>query len=268
MTSRTVAVITGASRGIGLEFARVFAAHGHDVALVARSERDLDALASDLAEAAPARPRPIVVALDLAAAGSAERLAEVLAQAGANVQFLVNNAGFGLAGDALDLDRAEQAQMIDLNVRSLVDLTLKFADEIAAMQGGILNVASTAAFQPGPGMAVYYASKSFVLSFSEALSRELHDRGVAVTALCPGPTATEFQARAGFDAAMLLRRLPLASARDVAEAGYAGLMSGRRVVVPGFFNKLAAYGAPFAPRALLLPLVERLMKKRPANRET
>lgn len=266
MTARAVTLITGASRGIGAELARVFAAHGHDIALVARSEDKLNALADELSDAAPARLRPIVIALDLAAADAAERLAVELEKASANVEILVNNAGFGLAGEALDLDRAEQASMVDLNVRALVDLTLKFTPQISAVQGGILNVASTAAFQPGPGMAVYYASKAFVLSFSEAMAQELSERGVSVSALCPGPTKTGFQARAGIDSSMLLARLSSMSARDVAEAGYAGLMSGERVVVPGLLNKFTALTAPFTPHALLLPLVARLQKKRSGSK--
>jgi len=259
-------VVTGASAGIGAEIARALARRGWDLALVARRGGALAALADEIA--ATGAPAPVVIALDVSAREAAAALLAALPEDRFEIGALVNNAGFGLRGRADELTAQVQLDLLDINIRALTALTLAFLPRLKAARGRVLNVASVVAFMPGPGMAVYYASKSFVLSFSEALSRELHDRGVAVTALCPGPTATEFQARAGFDAAMLLRRLPLASARDVAEAGYAGLMSGRRVVVPGFFNKLAAYGAPFAPRALLLPLVERLMKKRPANRET
>ena len=166
MTARPLTLITGASGGIGAELARVFAAHGHDVALAARSADKLEALADEIAEAAPARRRPLVVALDLMAPGAATQLAATLESAGAQVEMLVNNAGFGLAGQADQLDRAEQLSMIDLNIRALVDLTLTFSPQIEARHGAILNVASTAAFQPGPGMAVYYATKAFVLSFS------------------------------------------------------------------------------------------------------
>lgn len=262
MTARPLTLITGASGGIGAELARVFAAHGHDVALAARSADKLEALADEIAEAAPARRRPLVVALDLMAPGAATQLAATLESAGAQVEMLVNNAGFGLAGQADQLDRAEQLSMIDLNIRALVDLTLTFSPQIEARHGAILNVASTAAFQPGPGMAVYYATKAFVLSFSEALSQELGGRGVSVTALCPGPTQTDFQKRAGFDSSMLLTRAAAMSARDVAEAGYAGLVRGKRLVVPGVMNKLTAFLAPFTPHALLLPLVAALQKKR------
>ena len=169
---------------------------------------------------------------------------------GVEPDIVVNNAGFGLLGTAATLDRAEQLAMIDLNVRALTDLSLAFIESLERHQGGILNVASIAAFLPGPGMAVYYATKAYVLSFSEALHHELKSKGVRVTALCPGPVPTEFQARAGVTIdtfSPLLTR----SAERVAREGYLGLKAGRRVVVPGFANKVVDLAGPLraAPAA-------------------
>jgi uncharacterized protein len=192
---RPIALITGASAGIGAELARVFAAHGHELVLVARREERLTALADAIAAAGG--PRPTVLSLDLARRDAVATLAAELSSRGLEPAIVVNNAGFGLVGPAAALSRAEQLAMIDLNVRALTELSLAFIDSLARHRGGILNVASVAAFLPGPGMAVYYASKAYVLSFSEALHQELSRRGIRVTALCPGPVPTEFAARAG-----------------------------------------------------------------------
>ena len=180
---KPVTLITGASAGIGTELARVFAANGHELMLVARREDRLIALADEIA--ASGKPRPTVLALDLERRDAAARIAAELTAQGLEPANVVNNAGFGLAGDAATLDRDEQLGMIDLNIRTLTELSLAFVDSLARHNGGILNVASVAAFLPGPGMAVYYATKAYVLSFSEALHRELHRRGIRVTALCP-----------------------------------------------------------------------------------
>src|SRR6185369_11673303 len=168
---RPITLITGASAGIGVALAREFARHGHDLARVARREDRLNDLADEIA--ATGRPRPLVIKADLAQAGIARRLAEALAAQGAEVQYVVNNAGFGLVGLAASRDRNEQLSMIDLNVRALTELSLAFVESLARHRGGILNVGSMAAFMPGPGMAVYYATKAFVVSFSQALSSEL-----------------------------------------------------------------------------------------------
>jgi uncharacterized protein len=166
-------------------------------------------------------------------------------------RFVVNNAGFGLTGDAATLDRGEQLAMIDLNVRALTELSLAFVDSLARHRGGILNVASIAAFLPGPGMAVYYASKAFVLSFSEALHRELAGRGIRVTALCPGPVQTEFQAHSGMQLPGIAKIIELSPQR-VAEIGYAALMRGKRVAVAGLGNQIAVALMRFVPNAFLL----------------
>ena len=220
---RPVTLITGASSGIGAELAHVFAEHGHELVLTARREAELEALAGAIAAAGHARP--LVLPLDLVQRDAVARLAAALTASGVEPDNVVNNAGFGLAGDAAALDRDDQLAMIDLNMRALTELSLAFADSLVRHRGGLLNVASIAGFLPGPGMAVYYASKAYVLSFSEALHQELKARGVRVTALCPGPVATGFQVRAGLRAGGIgeggLLALP---ARRVAEIGYAGLV--------------------------------------------
>ena len=258
--ARQVAVVTGASGGIGADLARVLAAHGHDLALVARSADRLESLADEIVQAGAAR-RPLVFALDLSEPGAADRLAADLAAAQAQVVILVNNAAFGLGGEVAALDRVEQVSILDLNVKALTDLTLCFLPEIKAARGRILNVASTAAFFPGPGMAIYYATKAYVLSFSEALSQELKRFNVTVTALCPGPTETGFAVRARLDAALFEVMRPMAS-RPVAEIGYRGMMAGRRVVITGITNKLAVRVAAVTPRRLLLPVLALLQRQR------
>ncbi|HEX4111730.1 MAG TPA: SDR family NAD(P)-dependent oxidoreductase, partial [Stellaceae bacterium] len=214
---KPVALITGASSGIGADLARVFAGHGHELVLAARRADRLNALADEIA--ASGRPRPAVLAADLQRRDAAATLAADLAERGLEPAYVVNNAGFGLSGRAADLSRDEQLAMIDLNVRALTDLSLRFVDSLARHRGGVLNVASVAAFLPGPGMAVYYASKAYVLSFSEALHRELSSRGIRVTALCPGPVETEFQARSGMTLPSAAKLLEL-PARQVAQIGY------------------------------------------------
>src|SRR3954451_11612793 len=182
---KPVALITGASAGIGAALADVFVDHGHALVLAARRAPQLKALADAMEERGHARPH--VVIIDLGQAGAAARIEEELRESGLEPQFLVNNAGFGLLGLAASLDRAQQLAMIDLNVRVLTELSLRFADSLVRHRGGILNVASIASFMPGPGMAVYHATKAYVLSLSEALHRELAPQGVRVTALCPVP---------------------------------------------------------------------------------
>ncbi len=252
MSLRPVTVITGASAGIGAELARVFARHGHDLALVARREDRLRELAKEIV-ASGAR-RPIVIVADLAAPGAAQIIGDALRAHGAEPQFMVNNAGFGLVGLAGTRDRDETLQMIDVNVRALTELSLAFVDSLERHKGGLLNVASLASFLPGPGMAVYYATKAYVLSFSEALHSELKARGVRVSVLCPGPVPTEFAERAG----LRVGRAPgllSESAERVAELGFRGLMAGRRLVVPGLAGKLITLVVPLVPRRLLLRMV-------------
>jgi uncharacterized protein len=252
-----VTLITGASAGIGAALATAFAEHGHALVLTARREAQLAAVADAIEGAG--RPRPRIIATDLARPEAAAGIESELRTAGLEVQFLVNNAGFGLVGNALDCGRAEQLAMVDLNVRASTELSLQFTDSMARHKGGILNVASVASFMPGPGMAVYHATKAYMLSFSEALHQELKPRGVRVTALCPGPVETGFQARAGMKNARRLSRSALLSAQAVADAGWRGFKDGERMVIPGVLNTLTAYGLRAAPRRLILPFVRRAM---------
>jgi uncharacterized protein len=250
-----VTLITGASAGIGTDLVRVFASNGHRVAMVARRADRLQALAAEIA--AKGFGAPIVIPCDLEQADAGDRIAAALTNAGVEVEFIVNNAGFGLFGRAIELDRNEQLAMIAVNIRALTDLSLRFADAVIRNRGGILNVASIAGFLPGPGMAVYYASKAYVLSFTEALRGELGPKGVRVTALCPGPVPSEFQARAGFEPGLDSAVLNVSPAR-VAEDAYRGLMANKRAVLPGLGIKMVPFMLRFFPRGFILSAVSRL----------
>ncbi len=257
--SERVTLVTGASAGIGAELARVFAANGHRLALAARREDRLAALAREIT--AKGGPAPIVIPCDLTAPDAGDHIAAALAEAGVELDHLVNNAGFGLFGKAVQLDRAEQLDMIAVNIRALTDLSLRFADQLIKNRGGILNVGSVAGYLPGPGLAVYYASKAYVISFTEALHQELSPHGVRVTVLCPGPVPSEFQARAGFKPgidSMILNVSP----RAVAAAAYRGLMSDKRVVLPGIGIKVVPFLLRWFPRGFILAAVGRLQLKR------
>jgi short-subunit dehydrogenase len=251
---RPVTVITGASAGIGAALAHEFAANGHELVLIARREHALNTLADAIAAKGVARPT--VLRADVARIDAARDIGQALAQRGLEPEIMVNNAGFGLLGAADKLGRPEQLAMIDLNVRALTDLSLAFIESLERRKGGILNVASISAFMPGPGMAVYYATKAYVLSFSEALHQELKPRGVRVTVLCPGPVLTEFQARAGIPGDALPSLLTQ-SAEQVAKDGYRGLKEGRRVVVPGFANKVVAVLMRIVPHKIMLEAIDR-----------
>ena len=256
---KPVTVVTGASAGIGEALARVFARNGHEVALVARREKEMILLSNELAVACKHKPHVIVA--DLLRTDAPARIAHELLGRGLVPAFVINNAGFGLHGPAAELDRAEQIAMLDLNVRALTDLSLRWIDGIVKHKGGILNVASVAGFLPGPGMAVYYASKSYVLSFTEALARELEPKGVRVTALCPGPVQTEFQTRAGISGKPT-GRLLARTAEEVAQAGYDGLMAGKRLVIPGFGNRVVSFLPRLLPRGMVLRSIERYQRGR------
>jgi hypothetical protein len=263
--SRPITLITGASSGIGADLARVFAQHGHDLALVARSKDRLEALADEIEAGLidkGRRLRPLIIACDLTTADAPKTIAAALAAADAVPQILVNNAGYGLLGDVAELDPAAQLGIIDLNIRALVALTLQFLPALRAGRGKILNVASVVAFFPGPHMAIYYASKAFVLSFGLALGHELAGAGVTVTTLCPGVTLTGFQTRAGLSADLGIMKFGGASAASVAAAGYAGLMAGRRTIIPGFANKFLCFFAPLIPSAMLLPVIAAMQKSK------
>ena len=230
-----VTLITGASAGIGTELARVFASRGHRLALVDRHGDRLTTLAREIVGAGGAAP--ILIPCNLEHSDACDKIADVLAAEVVEVEFVVNNAGFGLFGDAIELDRAEQLAIIAVNIRALTDLSLRFSESLIRHRGGILNLGSLAGFLPGPGMAVYYASKAYVLSFSEALRQELAPHGVRVTTLCPGSVSSDFQARAGIKPGFEHKLLNV-SASDVAQAGYSGLMANKRAVLPGLGRRL------------------------------
>ena len=241
---KKIALITGASAGLGVEFARQLSKRGHRLVLAARRRDRLDALAKELGNAR-------AVAIDLSKANSAAKLMADVEAAGEEVEILVNNAGFGLIGRFAELDPKRERQMIDLNVGALADLCRAVAPGmIERKSGAILNVASTAAFQPGPKMAVYFATKAFVLSFTEALHEELKPQGIKVTCLCPGPTRTEFGDVAGFGGNGAFDKVAM-EAGEVVEAGLNGMDRNRAVVVPGLINKIVAASTRFAPRSVV-----------------
>ncbi len=245
-----VTLITGASLGIGEELACVAGKAGRNLVLTARSAEGLARVADRIAAQGHARPE--ILALDLSLNDAPDRVAEFLASKNLRCAELVNNAGYGLSGEFEHADRAGQAGIVDLNVRALTDLTALLLPKIIEEEGGVLNVASVASFVPGPGMAVYYASKAYVLSFSEALHAELKGR-VRVTALCPGPTPTGFQERARPGSkGRMFPGIPHTSAEQVAREGWAGFERGKRVVIPGWSNKLIAFLGPRLPRPLIL----------------
>ncbi len=245
-------VVTGASAGIGAALAREFAKAGHALVLTARREAQLKALADEIAAAGHARP--VVIAADLSAPAGVAQLADALDARGLVPAFVVNNAGFGLLDEAAELERDRQLAMIDLNMRTLTDLTLRWLDGVKRQRGGILNVASVASFLPGPGMAVYHATKAYVLSFTEALHAELAPEGVRVCALCPGPVETEFFSRAGIPDDYYPSSFAR-SAERVAREGYEGFMAGHRVVVPGKPNRIMTLLPRLLPRSLMLAMM-------------
>ena len=260
-TSRPRALVTGASGGIGYELAKVLAREGNDLVLVARSTEQLEKIAADLREDFGVDVR--VLPADLSEPGAPDRIQERLVADGLGVDILVNNAGFGTLGPFASRDTASQVDMVQVNVAALTHLSHLFIGPMVERgRGRIMNVASTAAFQPGPGMAVYFSTKAYVLSFSEALAEELRGSGVTVTTLCPGPTVTGFQKRAGMERSALGGRMVTASAASVARAGYRGMMRGRRVVIPGWTNRVGTVLPRLFPRALATRIVARLTAAR------
>ena len=255
------ALVTGASSGIGLEFAKLLAREGQDLVLVARRREALEELARELAVKHGIAAR--VIAKNLTALDSTAEIFDELETERIVVDTLVNNAGLGLHGRFWETDLDRQLAVIQVNVVALTALTGHFLPGMVARgRGRIVNVASTAAFQPGPYMAVYYATKAYVLSFSEALAQELSDTGVTVTALCPGPTVTEFQTAAGLEDTLLFRGPLVMDAAKVARAGWAGAKRGKRVVIPGIANRLLKETVRFSPRRLVTAAAGRMQKKR------
>jgi uncharacterized protein len=262
-SDRKTALITGASFGIGMELARIFAREGYSLVLVARSADKLRVLASELEKSHGTRS--LILAVDLTEPGASAYVLDQTTRADIQVDVLVNNAGFGQYGLFYENDLEECLRQIQLNVTTLTHLTRLYLPamieraKIERKSGRILNVASTAAFQPGPLMAVYFATKAYVLHFSEALANELHGTGVTVTCLCPGPTATEFAKRAQITDLLLLKFGSM-DAHTVAEDGYRALMDGKPVVISGFKNWLVAQSVRFSPRRLVTGMVRKMQE--------
>lgn len=263
--SRGTALVTGASAGIGLELCKLLAADGYDLILVARREDVLRRLAGELGARHGIQAR--VIAVDLSAPEAADRVFRDAEGGSTTPDILVNNAGFGALGPYLDADPAEELGMVRVNMSVPTRLTRLFLDGmIARGSGRILNVASTAAYQPGPLMSVYYATKSYLLSYSQALWEELRGLGVTVTCLCPGPTLTEFQKRARMEDVPMFKGPWVEDAATVARNGYRGMMRGKRVVISGFMNRMGALAVRFMPTRPLLGIVRRLNEKIVARR--
>jgi len=256
------ALITGASSGIGLELAHLFAQDGYRLVLVARNRTALRLLGDDLQSRYGIIVR--IAPKDLAHPASPDELYHELQESGIVLDVLVNNAGFGAAGEFTKTNWQDEAEMIQVNIAALTHLTKLFLPQIRAREGKLLNVASTAAFQPGPFMSVYYASKAYVLSFTEALAEEAIGTGMTVTCLCPGPVKTNFQKRAYLQGTKLMDSSFLVDVREVARIGYEGMKQGRRIVIPGWKNRVLAESVRFAPRNLLTKIVRRLQQKKEA----
>lgn len=253
---RSIALITGASSGLGVDFARLFARDGHDVVLVARRRDRLDALAGELAATHGVKAHPLPA--DLGDPAAPHRIHDEVGRLGLEIDSLVNNAGFGTSGAFADADLRRQGEMVQVNVGALVELTgLFLTGMIARRRGRILNVGSTAGFQPGPFMATYYATKAFVNSFTDALAWELDGTGVTATVSCPGATATEFAGHAGNDTSLLFK-FGAADSAGVAAEAYRAMMAGRRMVVHGMLKKVATQSVRLSPRSVALALAARL----------
>jgi len=252
------ALITGASSGIGLELAHLFARDGYRLVLVARSRGALRELGDDLQSRYHVQVR--ISPKDLAHPASPSELYAELQEAGILLDVLVNNAGFGLGGAFLETDWNTEAEMMQVNMVALTHLTKLFLPQIRAREGKLLNVASTAAFLPGPFMDVYYASKAYVLSFSEALAEELEGSGMTVTCLCPGPVRTNFQKRAHVGETRLVHSPLLVDVREVARIGYEGMKQGKRVVIPGWKNRLGVELLRLSPRTIVTKVVRRIQE--------
>lgn len=260
MDVKKYALITGASGGIGYDLAKMAGADGRNLILVARSAEKLNALAVELRK--NKNTEVVTIAVDLSDEKGVNKLLDEIASQNLKVEILVNNAGFGDFGDFSKADLSKNMEMIRLNIGALTQLTHAIMQQmLGSGKGRIMNVASTAAFLPGPGMAVYYASKAYVLSFSEALARELKGSGVTVTTLCPGPTDTSFATAAGLGKSLMHRMLPPATSAEVAKAGYKAMMKGKTIEIPGFMNKLTALTPRFTPRSIVRDMIYGIHKK-------
>lgn len=258
--SPKTALITGASSGIGLELAHLFARDGYRLVLLARNRNTLRQIGDDLQERYSVTVR--IAPKDLAHPATPDELYQELQEAGVVLDVLVNNAGFGLSGAFQSTDWNIEAEMMQVNIVAATHLTKLFLPQIRAREGKLLNVASTAAFQPGPFMSVYYASKAYILSFSEALAEELEGSGVTVTCLCPGPVKTNFQRRAYLQGTAMANSPLLVDVREVARLGFEGMMRGKRLVIPGWKNRMGVELLRISPRAVVTKVVRRLQEKK------
>jgi uncharacterized protein len=254
------ALITGASNGIGLELAKVHASHGDNLVLVARNKSKLDELKATLEN--QFKVKVYTIGKDLAAPNAAQDVYDETIRQNIQIDYLINNAGFGDFGLFVETDWNKELQMINLNITTLTQFTkLYLKDMVKRRSGKIMNVASTAAFQSGPTMAVYYATKAYVLSFSEAIDNEVSDKGVTVTTLCPGATESGFQAAAAMEESALVKGKKLPTSKEVAEYGYKAMMKGKTVAIHGFMNYVLANSVRFAPRALIVKITRLIQDK-------
>jgi len=254
------ALITGASNGIGLELAKIHAQHGDNLILVARSKNKLDELKSELEK--QFKILVYVIAKDLSAVDSAQQVYDEVKQKNIVVDYLINNAGFGDFGMFVETDWKKEEQMINLNITTLTLFTKLFIkDMVKRGNGRIMNVASTAAFQPGPTMAIYYATKAYVLNFSEAVDNEVRDKGVTVTTLCPGATESGFQEAAAMQDSKLFKGKKLPTSKEVAEYGYKAMMKGKAVAIHGFMNYILANAVRFMPRSIVVKAARKIQEK-------
>jgi len=257
---KTTALITGASNGIGLELAKIHASKGGDLVLVARNKSKLDQLKAELEN--QYKVSVYTIGKDLSATESAQEVYDEINEQNIQIDYLINNAGFGGYGMFAETDWNTELNMIHLNITALTLFTKLFLNDMVKRRSGkIMNVASTAAFQPGPTMAVYCATKAFVLSFTEAVSNEAHDKGVSITALCPGATETGFQEAAGLDDSKLFKGKKLPNAKQVAEFGYRSMIKGKTVAVHGMMNYILANSIRFIPRAIVLKVSRKILDK-------
>jgi short-subunit dehydrogenase len=257
---KKTALITGSSNGIGYELAKIHARNGDNLVLVARNKVKLDDLKKEME--AKYGTEVYTIGKDLALSDAAYEVYDELKKKNITVDYLVNNAGFGDFGFFADSDWQKQEKMINLNILSLTHFTKLFVvDMIKRGNGKIMNVASTAAFQSGPTMAVYYATKAYVLSFSEAIDNELKDKGITVTALCPGATESGFQAAASLEDSRLVKGKKLPTSKQVAEYGYKAMMKGKTVAIHGFMNAVMATSVRFAPRSVIVKVTRKMQDK-------